>query len=70
MAGPWFVVGNNVKGGIHFDYPSLTDLDQGDLKMRVDFRSVYATMLKGWLGYAGEMDPILYGEYPTIPIFA
>jgi len=30
--------------------PNLTDLDQGDLKFQVDFRQVYATLLKNWLG--------------------
>ncbi|MBL7825508.1 MAG: hypothetical protein JNJ57_02680 [Saprospiraceae bacterium] len=30
--------------------PDLTDLDQGDLKYRVDFRQVYATLLERWLG--------------------
>lgn len=29
--------------------PDLTDLDQGDLKYKVDFKNVYATMLKAWL---------------------
>ncbi|MBI2479233.1 MAG: DUF1501 domain-containing protein [Planctomycetia bacterium] len=68
MAGPWFVVGNHIKGGVYFDYPNLTDLDQGDLKMRVDFRSVYTTMLKDWLGYGGDFQPILEGDFPTIPL--
>lgn len=32
------------------DHPSLTDLDDGDLKFNVDFRSVYAAVLEDWLG--------------------
>lgn len=32
-------------------HPSLTDLDQGGLKSHTDFRRVYATALKRWLGY-------------------
>jgi uncharacterized protein (DUF1501 family) len=28
----------------------LTDLDAGDLKFRVDFRNVYATILDRWMG--------------------
>ena len=70
MAGPWFVVGTKVRGGTYFDYPSLTDLDRGDLKMRVDFRSVYTTMLKDWLGFDGDFEPILNGNFPTVPFFA
>ena len=30
-------------------YPSLTDLDDGDLKYTTDFRRVYATLLDRWL---------------------
>ena len=44
-----FVVGGGVKGGIYGDYPSLTDLDDGDLKFHTDFRQVYATLLDKWL---------------------
>lgn len=29
--------------------PNLTDLDEGDLKFSVDFRQVYASLLKDWL---------------------
>ena len=44
-AGPMFVFGDGVHGGMHGQQPSLTDLDQGDLKYHVDFRSVYAALL-------------------------
>ena len=40
------VVGQSVTGGMYGEQPSLTDLDQGDLKYNVDFRSVYATLLE------------------------
>jgi len=50
VAGPMFLFGKNLRGGLHADHPSLTDLDQGDLKMRVDFRSVYAAVLQRWVG--------------------
>lgn len=52
-AGPVLLAGPNVKAGLHGSYPSLTDLDSGDLKMTVDFRRVYATILDGWLGLPG-----------------
>jgi len=48
-AAPMFVVGGGVKGGVYGDHPSLTDLDYGNLKWHTDFRSVYATVLEGWL---------------------
>ena len=49
-AAPVFVMGPKVKGGFYGDQPSLTDLDQGDLKFTTDFRAVYATILAGVLG--------------------
>lgn len=47
-AGPMFVVGNGIKGGLYGDPPSLTNLDSGDLRYTVDFRQVYATILENW----------------------
>ncbi|HVT91150.1 MAG TPA: DUF1501 domain-containing protein [Tepidisphaeraceae bacterium] len=48
-AGPMFVVGNKVNGGLFGQYPSLDKLESGDLKYTTDFRRVYATLLDGWL---------------------
>ena len=67
-ATPMFVLGAKVKGGLYGSYPSLTDLDHGDLKMTTDFRSVYATMIKEWMGY-GETKQILRGEFATLGVF-
>lgn len=44
-AGPVFVAGTPVKGGFYGDEPSLTDLDNGDLKPTTDFRDVYYELL-------------------------
>jgi uncharacterized protein (DUF1501 family) len=44
------VLGPQVKGGQYGQPPSLTDLDNGDLKFTTDFRSVYATVLGQTLG--------------------
>ena len=49
-AGPMFVIGPKVKGGLYGAYPSLTNLDLGDLRYTTDFRRVYATVLENWLG--------------------
>jgi uncharacterized protein (DUF1501 family) len=48
-AAPMFVSGGAVKGGLYGRYPSLADLDAGDLKYTTDFRRVYATILEKWL---------------------
>jgi len=45
-----FLIGGNLKtAGIYNSQPDLTNLDDGDLKYEIDFRSVYATILKKWL---------------------
>jgi uncharacterized protein (DUF1501 family) len=67
-ATPMFVVGKPVKGGLYGRFPSLTDLDDGNLKMTTDFRSVYATMLAGWMGFDGAKS-VLKGDFPTLPVF-
>lgn len=53
-AGPMFVLGRGVKGGFFGDEPSLADLNNGDLKVTTDFRSVYATALNKVLGVAPD----------------
>jgi len=46
-----FVIGKNLsKPGFYNEAPNLLDLDKNnDLKYTVDFRSIYATVLKKWL---------------------
>lgn len=65
-AGPVLVAGRSVKAGMHGQYPSLTDLDAGDLKMTVDFRSVYAAILQNWLQV--ESPSVLNGEFSPIDL--
>ncbi|MEO0964854.1 MAG: DUF1501 domain-containing protein [Planctomycetota bacterium] len=48
-AGPVFVFGPNIKDRLIGSHPSLTDLDRGDLKYKIDFRQVYAELLDNWL---------------------
>ena len=50
-AAPVLIMGSAVKGGLYGDHPSLNDLDQGDLKYGIDFRSIYATILNRWLEF-------------------
>jgi uncharacterized protein (DUF1501 family) len=57
-----FVLGPKVAGGrLIGEQPSLTDLDDGDLKSTMDFRDVYATLLEQVLG--ADPDRIL-GAWP------
>lgn len=68
-ASPMFVIGDGVKGGFYGKAPSLTDLDDGNLKMTTDFRRVYATMIEEWMGNR-ETASILKGEFEPLGIFA
>lgn len=45
-AAPMFIIGGSNKGKIIGNNPNLEDLDNGDLKYEVDFRSVYASLLQ------------------------
>ena len=65
-AAPMFLFGQNLKAGVLGKHPSLTDLDGGDLKFGTDFRSVYATILQGWLDAPSK--PILGGQFATLPL--
>ncbi len=67
-AAPLFLAGGGLKPGFHGEQPSLTDLEDGDLKYHTDFRQVYASILDDWLGVAPE--PILGQDFPPLGIFA
>jgi len=46
----FFISGGLKEKGILNDMPDLKDLNEGDLKHKVDFKNVYATVLNKWLG--------------------
>jgi uncharacterized protein (DUF1501 family) len=63
-AAPMFLFGPMIKAGVIGDHPSLRDLDEGDLKFKIDFRSVYAGILEGWM--KADTKTILEGTFkPT-----
>jgi len=51
-AAPMFLAGGRIKPGFHGTFPSLAPekLNRGDVPFTTDFRRVYASLLKGWLG--------------------
>ncbi|MEV6600872.1 DUF1501 domain-containing protein [Actinoplanes sp. NPDC051346] len=53
------MLGAGIPGGRYGEAPSLTDLDDGDLRHTTDFRDVYATLLADVLG--ADPEPILGG---------
>jgi len=63
-AAPLFVAGGAIKAGLYGNTPSLIALHDGDLVHNVDFRSVYATVLKNWLKV--PVEPILHRAFPTL----
>lgn len=67
-AEPMLLLGSALNGGIYGDYPDLSNLDAGDLKFNVDFRSVYATILDQWL--AADSVQILGRKFDGINLLA
>ncbi len=63
-AAPMFLAGGGVQGGLIGTQPSLTDLDEGDVKMSLDFRRVYAGVLRDWL----RVDPYSVLGAPVEPL--
>jgi uncharacterized protein (DUF1501 family) len=57
----FLISGGLKKKGLINEIPSLSDLDEGDLKYKVDFKNVYATVLKNWL--AADDMAILKKQY-------
>ena len=66
-AGPVFLAGSPVRGGLIGETPDLSDLVDGDLKTSLDFRRVYASLLRDWLDVAP--DPICGGEFKPLDLF-
>lgn len=64
--GPVFVAGDAVKPGILSKHPSLTDLEDNEMKATVDFRSIYSSLLSGWLGIDADMP--LGGEFAPLSV--
>lgn len=65
-AAPMFLAGPMVTPGLVGEHPSMTDLDEGDLKYRIDFRSVYADILERWLRV--ESRPVLDGTFKPLGV--
>jgi uncharacterized protein (DUF1501 family) len=63
-AAPMFLLGGAIKAGLFGKYPSLTDLDRGDLKFNTDFRSVYGTVLDRWLKAPSQV--VLGRKFPAL----
>ena len=56
-----FAMGDAVVGGVYGTVPALNDLNKGNLKVQVDFRQVYATVIDKWLATPGAHTSLLPG---------
>lgn len=63
-----YLIGPRVKGGMYGPKLDLSSLDDGNLPVRVDLRSVYASVLEQWMNTSHR--EILGGRFATIPLFA
>jgi uncharacterized protein (DUF1501 family) len=66
-AGPVFLAGTGIRAGLVGAAPKLLDLQDGDLKMTVDFRRVYASVLQDWLGLPSKL--ALGGDFAKLNLF-
>lgn len=66
-AAPLFVMGSQVKGGLHGTAPDLKLQKNQDLTFSTDFRQVYAAALENWLRCPANS--VLGGSFPPLEIF-
>jgi uncharacterized protein (DUF1501 family) len=61
------VMGGAVQGGIIGATPTLTNLDNGDLRFTTDFRQLYASLTHHWWGI--NNDVLQTKGFSTLPLF-
>ena len=66
-SGPVFVAGESVNAGLLGEYPSLAELQDGDLKTTTDFRSIYSSLLTDWLEIDSQQP--LGGNFESLNIW-
>lgn len=68
-AGVSFLIGPNVRGGMHGEYPETRaeTLEQGDLVPNQDFRGFYSSVLEDW--FKLDSVPIVNGHFERPDLF-
>jgi uncharacterized protein (DUF1501 family) len=62
-----FVAGGSVRGGLYGDAPRLARVDgNGDLRVGVDYRQLYATVLASWWGL--DSRAVLQQRFDLLPL--
>ncbi len=71
-AAPLFALGAGVVGGMYGSNPDLADLDiYGNMKLQHDFRSIYATLLRGHFDASAILaGDVLMGDFDPIDFMA
>jgi uncharacterized protein (DUF1501 family) len=59
------VLAGPVKAGLHGELPNFDDLNDGDIRFKIDFRRVYASVLE-WGGW--KASDVLGKEYESFPV--
>ncbi len=68
-AAPVFLFGSRVRGGVVGGNPSLTNLDNGNLKMQFDYRQIYSAILQQWFGMSvDDSRGILLRDFAPLPL--
>jgi uncharacterized protein (DUF1501 family) len=70
-AAPVFVFGQPVRGGVIGLNPVLPDAasSSDNIPMAIDFRSVYATLLREWFNVPqAELEAVLLNQYASLPL--
>ena len=66
-AAPVFLLSGAVSQQIVGDHPDLQDLDEGDLKFKIDYRQIYADVLQNWLQV--DSDAVLGNRFEPLGLF-
>ncbi len=61
-AGPVLLAGTHFAERSYGQLPSLTDLEDGDLKLNLDFRQLYSAIVTGWLEPVTDSMPREFAE--------
>jgi len=61
---PMLLVGSGIQGGIYGTNPNLANLASGDIRMQIDFRTVYSSIIRDWLG--ADPGKVIEGNYGDI----
>ena len=66
-----YLFGKRVKGGTYGADPNLSDLEAGNLKWKIDYRSVYQTVIENWFGNSNsDAQQVLGGNFGNLGFLA